>query len=252
MATLEAATKEHEKKGNKDKAATKQAKDTASNALRKLDQAGRTMETAEGEPASNPAGCAQCSRPNHKWPCMINVNGNTLSCAYCRRMGRKGCTAGGEPVLPKQKGLPKEEILASATASATASAVAEAKLLTEELGLEVDNLRIALATTQEHNEALRLEIKSIQARLGSVENAAHIVKGIVQESITTQQTLTNNQKTQGNNLKFLHDSYKALHADVTKIWTWAFGNGQDQPNETAVQQDVSGNAGERDDERMEE
>lgn len=64
------------------------------NSLRKLNMAGRVMETDEGGPA--PAPCRWCLRTKgtaSEIPCRVLVKGDAASCAYCCRMGKAPCTA---------------------------------------------------------------------------------------------------------------------------------------------------------------
>lgn len=75
----------------------------AMNNLRKLDTAGRIMETDEGKAATTP--CSWCSRPGNEVDCRVWKDKEDKSCAYCRRKGKAGCTAGSavRPVTVKEK-----------------------------------------------------------------------------------------------------------------------------------------------------
>lgn len=62
------------------------------NTLRKFDAAGRIMETDEGELASQP--CPWCTRDGLEVECRVYKNNKEKACAYCRRHGKAGCSAG--------------------------------------------------------------------------------------------------------------------------------------------------------------
>ena len=69
-----------------DKAKTK----VALNNLRKYDAAGRIMETLEGAMAVE--ACGWCNRDD-SIICMVFADGREKACAYCKRMGKSGCSA---------------------------------------------------------------------------------------------------------------------------------------------------------------
>ncbi|KAK5736419.1 hypothetical protein LTR17_007415 [Elasticomyces elasticus] len=67
----------------------------ALNNLRKFDHPGRIMETSEGVDAVNP--CKWCTRPDNGAQCRVFKDREDLSCAWCKRYGKAGCTAKQTP-----------------------------------------------------------------------------------------------------------------------------------------------------------
>lgn len=61
------------------------------NNLRKFEAAGLIMETEEGKPAPNP--CSWCTRSGTLDICRVFRDKDDKACAYCKRMGKSGCTA---------------------------------------------------------------------------------------------------------------------------------------------------------------
>ena len=72
----------------------------ALNKLRKFDQAGRIMETEEGTAAVQR--CTNFKR-NDKTQCMLFADGHEKACAFCKRIGKGGCTASLEEPEPTPK-----------------------------------------------------------------------------------------------------------------------------------------------------
>lgn len=59
------------------------------NNLRKFDAAGRMVELPEGSTAA--VGCSECVKRGVV--CRVSLTRVDKTCAYCKRMGRSGCTA---------------------------------------------------------------------------------------------------------------------------------------------------------------
>ena len=79
----------------KDKRSDKAKARAALQYLRKVDGTGRMMETDEGTVGKTP--CHWCSRQGTVIECRVSRNKDDISCAYCRRVGKAGCTAKQSP-----------------------------------------------------------------------------------------------------------------------------------------------------------
>ncbi|KAK4551098.1 hypothetical protein LTR86_011311 [Recurvomyces mirabilis] len=145
------------------------AKKAALNNLRKYDTAGRIMETDEGVPAPNP--CSWCTRGgNLGVECKVFGSRDDIACAYCKRMGKSGCTAkevveeGATRATSEQRVAALETELAAEKVKVVAleTSLENAQVVSENLRLDMLTLREELQRQSADMGVLRDRVMSVQ------------------------------------------------------------------------------------------
>ncbi len=172
--------------------------ETAMGTLRRFDQAGRIMETAEGVLATEE--CKSCARHDHA--CKLFADGNHKVCAYCKRGSRSGCNASlvTRPLTLEQR-LEKLEVELKIT-----------KVNQQGLENELATTKQRLATEQAKLVKVGKELVIATQRIDSLEQAVH------------QGGLGSNFAAPGRPSKAIEradrepHSFSSLHADLRSLW----------------------------------
>ncbi|KAK3048978.1 hypothetical protein LTR09_009632 [Extremus antarcticus] len=151
----------------------------ALNRLKTFDQAGRVMETSEGAIAAVP--CHTCQKAGNV--CKMFANGKYVTCAYCKRIAKGGCTASltlrtgasamegsqvpGKRGRPRKHASPPVEYKPAMQRRDGGDSDSRLARLEEELAATKRRLDDVERTSQQRLEILERELAATRSRLSN-------------------------------------------------------------------------------------